>query len=170
MAASLIEAKDKFIDTWGTLGSNWGINRTMAQIHALLLVSAVPLTTEDVMEHLGISRGNANMNLRELLAWGLIHKTLVQGERKEYFVAEKDMWEVSRCILRERKKREFDQAHKVIVQLAQFKPTNQEPESEAFKNTMSEMLQMAELVERVLSKLAIVERSWIFKKLLKLFV
>lgn len=66
----LVEAKKKFIETWGKLGSEWGINRTMAQVHALLLISPEALTTEDIMETLDISRGNANMNLRELIGWG----------------------------------------------------------------------------------------------------
>ena len=84
------EGKQKFIQTWGTLGSSWGISRTMAQVHALLLISPEALTTEEVMEDLKVSRGNANMNLRDLMDWGLISKVLVAGERKEYFVAEKD--------------------------------------------------------------------------------
>ena len=71
---NLEEAKNKFIQSWGTLGSQWGINRTMSQIHALLLVSAEPLSAEDVMEQLNISRGNANMNLRALMDWGLVTK------------------------------------------------------------------------------------------------
>ena len=83
----LEEAKAKFIQAWGTLGSSWGINRTMSQIHALLIVSVDPLTTEEIMDQLKISRGNANMNVRALMDWGLITKELVPGERKEYFQA-----------------------------------------------------------------------------------
>ncbi|WP_295651831.1 MarR family transcriptional regulator [uncultured Mucilaginibacter sp.] len=81
----LAEAKQKFIDSWGTLGQEWGINRTMAQVHALLLVTPEALSTEEVMETLGISRGNANMTLRELMGWGLVDKQLKKGERREYF-------------------------------------------------------------------------------------
>ena len=77
------QARQKFIQSWGTLGSNWGINKTMAQIHALVLVSAKPLSTEEIMEELSISRGNANMNVRALLDWGLVEKQFVVGERKE---------------------------------------------------------------------------------------
>src|SRR5438128_8234730 len=104
----LPEAKQEFIASWGAFGTHWGINRTMAQIHALLLVSANPLSAEDVMEELNISRGNANMNVRELINWGLVYRTLVTGERKEYFTAEKDIWRVVRQIVKERKKRELE--------------------------------------------------------------
>ena len=87
----LSESKDQFIQLWGALGSSWGINRTMAQVHALLLISPESLSTEDIMERLSVSRGNANMNLRELMNWNLIYKDLKAGERKEYFRAEKDI-------------------------------------------------------------------------------
>jgi DNA-binding transcriptional regulator GbsR (MarR family) len=102
------EAREEFIATWGTLGNEWGINRTMSQIHALLLISPEPLTTEDLMTELLISRGNANMNIHSLMDWGLIQKVLIQGERKEYFQAEKDVWKIARIVARERKKRELD--------------------------------------------------------------
>src|SRR6185295_6647027 len=100
----LPEAKDKFIHAWGKLGSSWGINRTMAQVHALLLISPEPLSAEDIMKELAISRGNANMNLRELINWGLVEKEHVKGERREFFSAEKDIWKVAMQIAKERKK------------------------------------------------------------------
>src|SRR5260221_11188689 len=104
----LAEAKAQFIANWGRFGTNWGINRTMAQIHALLLVSPDHLSADEVMEQLSISRGNANMNLRELMDWGLVEKVIVPGERKEFFTAEKDIWKVAQQIVKERKKRELD--------------------------------------------------------------
>src|SRR6476620_10646882 len=100
----LIEAKQQFISSWGAFGTHWGINRTMAQIHALLLVSPDPLTQDDMMEQLNISRGNTNMNIRELINWGLVERVLMTGERKEYFSAEKDIWKVVKQIVKERKK------------------------------------------------------------------
>ena len=78
------EAKEKYIQTWGTFATNWGINRTMAQVHALLLATGKPLSTDEVMEGLQISRGNANMNLRALMDWGIVRKEFVKGDRKEY--------------------------------------------------------------------------------------
>src|SRR6201995_6007064 len=104
----LPEAKKKFIEAWSKLGSEWGVNRTMAQVHALLLVSPEALTTEEVMESLSISRGNANMTLRELMSWGLVEKQLKAGERKEYFFADKDTWTIARQVAKERRKRELD--------------------------------------------------------------
>jgi DNA-binding transcriptional regulator GbsR (MarR family) len=100
----LQEAKDKFVQAWGNFGSNWGINRTMAQVHALLLVSPQALSADDIMESLDISRGNANMNIRALIDWGLVYKENKNGERREYFIAEKDMWTVIRQIIIHRKK------------------------------------------------------------------
>ena len=90
------EAKAQFIQTWGKLGSEWGINRTMAQVHAILLISPKAMSAEEIMAELSISRGNANMNIRDLINWNLVHKKLVPGDRKEYFTAEKDIWEVAR--------------------------------------------------------------------------
>lgn len=104
----LNDAKSHFIHTWGTLATQWGINRTMAQIHALLLISPLPLSTDQIMERLLISRGNANMNIRSLIDWALLYKEIRPGVRREYFRAEKDMWLVTRRIIKERKKREID--------------------------------------------------------------
>ena len=101
-------AKIKFIQSWGSLGSSWGINRTMAQIHALLLVSDEPLSAEDIMSGLQISRGNTNMNVRTLIDWGIVSKEFKVGERKEFFVADKDIWAVARQITRERRRRELE--------------------------------------------------------------
>jgi DNA-binding transcriptional regulator GbsR (MarR family) len=104
----LKDARQEFIQLWGNFGSQWGINKTMAQVHALLLTSEDALSTDDIMEHLAISRGGANMNLRELMVWNLVYKTSFPGDRKEFFVAEKDMWEVAKRITRERKRREIE--------------------------------------------------------------
>src|SRR6187431_224758 len=99
----LTKAKQQFISSWGAFGTHWGINRTMAQIHALLMVSADPLTQDDVMEQLDISRGNVNMNIRDLISWGLVDRVILSGERKEFFTAEKDIWKVATQIIKERK-------------------------------------------------------------------
>ncbi|WP_367890018.1 GbsR/MarR family transcriptional regulator [Polaribacter batillariae] len=80
----LNEAKNKYIQTWGSLATSWGINKTMAQVHALLLVSTKPLSAEDIMKELQISRGNVNMNVRALMDWGIVQKEFVVGERKEF--------------------------------------------------------------------------------------
>lgn len=106
--ASLEEARDRFVAVWGQMGSAWGISRTMAEVHALLFVTGEPLNTDDVMERLQISRGNASMSLRALVDWGVVYRSHKRGDRKEYFQAEQDVWAMFRAILRERMKREVD--------------------------------------------------------------
>ncbi len=128
------EAKSKFLETWGKLGSEWGINRTMAQIHALLLISPEPLSAEEIMEELNISRGNVNMNVRELMDWDLVHKVLIQGERKEYFSAEKDIWEIAKKVAKERKRREIEPVLKVLDQLSKVEGDRKDKKIKEFKN------------------------------------
>lgn len=106
--AQLLAAQDRFIATWGQMGSAWGISRTIAEIHALLYITGKPLCTDDIMERLQISRGNASMSLRALLDWGIVHKTSRRGDRKEYYGAEQDVMVMFQTIARERKKRELD--------------------------------------------------------------
>src|SRR5687768_11179912 len=133
----LEEAKQEFINSWGVLGTQWGINRTMAQIHALLLVTAEPMHAEEIMEALQISRGNANMNLRDLMAWGLVDKVLKPGERREYFSAEKDIWKVSMRIIRERRKRELDPMLQVLEGLKDIEGDPKDKDVKAFTNTVA---------------------------------
>jgi len=92
----LNEARQQFISSWGAFGTHWGINRTMAQIHALLMISPDPLSQDEIMQQLNISRGNVNMNIRDLIDWGLIDRIIKPGERKEFFSAEKDIWKAFR--------------------------------------------------------------------------
>jgi DNA-binding transcriptional regulator GbsR (MarR family) len=106
----LIEAQDRFVAAWGQMGSAWGISRTMAEVHALLYITAQPLCTDDIMERLQISRGNASMSLRALVDWGIVDRIHRRGDRKEYFRAEQEVWTMFRAILRERMKREVDPA------------------------------------------------------------
>ena len=108
------EAKQKFINTWGSLGSLWGINKAMAQIQALLFISPQPLSMEDIMEELKISRGNTSTNLRQLIDWGIVTKELVAGERKEFFTTEKDVQELARIVAKERSRREIKPVIKVL--------------------------------------------------------
>ncbi|MHC5005634.1 MAG: GbsR/MarR family transcriptional regulator [Planctomycetota bacterium] len=102
------EAQDRFVQLWGQMGSSWGIPRTMAEVHALLYITGRPMNTDEVMQRLGISRGNASMTLRALVDWRIVYREHVRGDRKEYFTAEQDVWKLFRRILRERKKREID--------------------------------------------------------------
>jgi len=105
---TLEESRTLLVRRWGEMGGYWGINRTMAEIHALLYVSRDALCTDDLMERLKISRGNASMNLRGLLDWGLIRRVHKLGDRKEYFEADADVWHMFETIMRERRRREVE--------------------------------------------------------------
>jgi len=109
-------SQDLFISRWGEMGQTWGINRTMAEIHALLYVVGEPLCTDDVMERLNISRGNASMSLRALCDWGIIHRVHRRGERREYFESLSDVWDMFSLIAAERKRREMDPVLETIKQ------------------------------------------------------
>lgn len=101
-------AQDRFIAAWGQMGSSWGISRTMAEVFAMLYITSQAMNTDEVMERLQISRGNASMSLRALQDWGIITRVHKRGDRKEYFEAERDVWATFKTIARERKKRELD--------------------------------------------------------------
>jgi len=104
----LEEARNLIVRRWGEMSGYWGISRTMAELHALLFVTPRPLCTDDIMEELKISRGNASMNLRALVDWGLIRKVHKPGDRKEYFEADADIWRMFETIMRERRRREVE--------------------------------------------------------------
>ena len=112
----LRSVQDLFIRRWGEMGQTWGINRTMAELHALLYVNGQPLCTDDVMERLNISRGNASMSLRALRDWGLVRRMHKRGERREYFESLSDVWEMFSIIAAERKRREMDPVLETIKQ------------------------------------------------------
>jgi DNA-binding transcriptional regulator GbsR (MarR family) len=116
----LASAQDNFIRRWGEMGQTWGINRTMAEIHALLYITGQPLCTDDVMERLNISRGNASMSLRALCDWGIIRRVHRRGERREYFESLSDVWEIFSIIAAERKRREMDPVLEAIKQCQQM--------------------------------------------------
>ena len=165
----LAEAKAKFIADWGRFGSNWGINRTMAQIHVLLLISPEPLSAEDIMEELSISRGNANMNLRELIDWGLLQKVIIPGERKEFFSAEKDIWKVARQIVKERKKRELDQMIPALVELSQVEGDRKDKAVKTFTDTIGSIRKFSEQADRTLDTMIKADEHWFLGSLVKVF-
>lgn len=165
----LDEAKAKFIADWGRLGTNWGINRTMAQIHALLLVSPDALSAEEIMEQLAISRGNANMNLRELIDWGLVQKVIRPGERKEFFSAEKDIWKVARQIVRERKKRELDMMLPVLKELSEVEGDRRDRAVKTFTDTINNIRKFSEQADKILDTVIKADEHWFVGSLMKLF-
>ncbi|CAN5556132.1 hypothetical protein BH09BAC4_BH09BAC4_09970 [soil metagenome] len=161
------EAKDKFIHTWGTLATQWGINRSMAQLHALLLIAPEALATEDVMEQLQISRGNASMNLRDLMDWGLIYKQLKPGERREFFIAEKDIWKVARQVAKERRRREITPVIDVLNELKSIDADT--PEAREFQRVMVGLSGVVGFADNTLNAVIKAEENWLMGQFLKVF-
>jgi DNA-binding transcriptional regulator GbsR (MarR family) len=156
-------ARESFVSQWGTIGSAWGINRTMAQIHALLMTAPQPLSTDDIMDDLKVSRGNANTNLRDLVGWGLIRPVLRKGERREYFEAEKDVWKMFCIIARERKRREILPAMEVLRSCAAQTKGLKDARSKEFHDQMQSLLEFLRLGEKVLETVASSEQNKILK-------
>jgi len=161
------EAKEKLIQAWGNLGYSWGLNKTMAQIHALLMISPKPLSTEEIMEDLNISRGNANMNIRALLDWGIISRISVPGERKEYFKSEKDVWTLARQVVRERRKRELEPIIKVLKEVNEVGADGTE-ETKELKKTVKDLKNFAEKSDNLLETFIKAEESWFWNAMMKL--
>lgn len=166
---NLAEAKSQFIQAWGTLGSKWGINRTMAQLHALLMISPDPMSTEEMMDELNISRGNVNMNIRGLMDWGLVEKTHKPGDRKEYFSAEKDIWKITKQVAKERKKRELEPIIKVLEQVSDVNGDKKDKNVKAFTNSINGIKRMANNADKTLDAMIKAEENWFFGGVLKLF-
>src|SRR6516225_10044359 len=104
----LSEIEQKFILHWGEMGTRWGINRTVAQVHALLFISPRPLNADDIVSALGVARSNVSTSLKDLQGWGIVKMTHVLGDKRDHFESVKDVWEMFRTVLDERKKRELD--------------------------------------------------------------
>ncbi|WP_224813613.1 GbsR/MarR family transcriptional regulator [Hasllibacter sp. MH4015] len=105
---NLTPLQQEFVLHFGEMGSRWGINRTVGQIYALLFLSSAPLNAEQITDGLGVSRSNTSMGLKELQAWNLVRLRHVPGDRRDYFTTPEDLWEITRILIAERKKREID--------------------------------------------------------------
>jgi DNA-binding transcriptional regulator GbsR (MarR family) len=165
----ITEAKQQFISSWGAFGTQWGINRTMAQIHALLLVSVSPVTQDDIMKDLSISRGNVNMNIRELIGWGLVDRVIISGERKEFFTAEKDIWKVATQIIKERKKRELDPMIKLLSQLENIDGDKKDKEIQQFTQVIGSIKKLGIQADKTLDTLIKADENWFTGSILKMF-
>lgn len=163
----LSEAKEKYIQTWGTFATNWGINRTMAQVHALLLASGKPLSTDEVMEQLEISRGNANMNLRALIDWGIVRKEFIKGDRKEYFVAEKDVWYLFKQITKERRKREIEPVISFLEELRNI-DDNESVEAKEFIKLMDDFSSVTGKINNIMDLAIKSDDHWLVGKITNL--
>ncbi|MCL4128694.1 UNVERIFIED_CONTAM: hypothetical protein GTU68_037921 [Idotea baltica] len=138
----------------------------MAQVHALLLVSTKPLSAEDIMETLQISRGNVNMNVRALIDWGIVSKEFIVGERKEFFVADKDIWELFKQITKERKKREIEPVLKVLEELQQVDENSEE--ANQFKQVLSDLSSVTTQVNGLLERAIKADEHWLLSNFTKL--
>lgn len=107
---------EKFILHWGEMGTRWGVNRTVAQIHALLYLSEKPMDADSITKTLGVARSNVSTSIKELQSWGLVKTVHIMGDRREFFESFKDLWEITRVIINERKKREIDPTITVLRQ------------------------------------------------------
>ena len=160
--------KDEFVAQWGALGSQWGINRTMAMIHALLLVSPRPLNTDEIMESLAVSRGNANTNLRDLVSWRLIRQVIVKGDRKDYYEAEKDVWKIFCTLARERKRRETEPASLVLQNCIERSKDFKTGDGRELHKQLTALNEFVTLANSIMEKIATKEQSVLLPKILKL--
>ncbi len=142
-----------FIRRWGEMAASWGISRTMAEIHALLYLATKPLCTDDVMDQLAVSRGSASINLRALVNWGLIYRTHQRGDRKEYFEAEQDVWQMFETIVRERRRREvqpivetIERCHAMIDEEKSKLRGNTRKDADAYKKRFTDILEFCDTI------------------------
>lgn len=121
-------ATEQFVLHWGEMGSQWGVNRTMSQIHALLFIIGKPLNAEEITETLGVARSNVSNSIKELQNWGLVQKVSILGDRRDHFTTHKDVWELARIIVIERQKRELAPTVQFLQQLIESPEFAQENE------------------------------------------
>ncbi len=160
----LSEGRQQFIEEWGKLSVNWGVNKTMGQVHALLLVSNCCVCSDTVMEHLQLSRGSVNTNLRTLIDWGLIHKNEVEGERKEFFVAEKDIWKVFKQIIKHRKKKELEPLLSLLDNMDMVKGGCDD--SDEFCKVMKELRIFTKKADSSLNSIIESENNWLTRSMM----
>jgi DNA-binding transcriptional regulator GbsR (MarR family) len=146
----LAKAQSQFIAAWGQMGTTWGISRTMAEIHALLYITGKPLNTDEIMERLSISRGNASMSLRSLVEWGIVARVHKRGDRKEYYEADQDAWALSRKVIRERLRREL---HPILTSLYEVREATQNAQPSApveeHNQRLDSLLDLVQTIDRL---------------------
>jgi HTH-type transcriptional regulator, glycine betaine synthesis regulator len=144
---NLERAQEQFILEWGRMSSSWGINRTMAQIHALLFVSGVPLEVNEIMDRLQISRGNASMNLRELIDWGIVRRFRQPGDRKDVYVSDTDAYQMFLRVVRERKRRELDPTADAIREVLTILPEEKAEDVTKLRARLEALLEIFQLID-----------------------
>ncbi len=165
----LEKARLEFVQTWGNLGTAWGIPRSMAQIHAYLMMRPDGVSTEEVMETLMLSRGNVNTNLRELINWRLIDKVSKLGERKDFYKAKHDITEMAQAILDQRKKKEFLPVQSLLIQLKNTDITGGTDEERShFTQMIKDLDEFVSLLDQLSDLLVKMNSNMVFKRMIKL--
>lgn len=145
----------QFVEHWGMMARSWGINATMGELFALLYITGTDWTADELRERLQVSRGNVSMNLRELMAWGVVHKVHRQGQRREFYRAETDVWTLFRRILSERKRRELDPT--LVVLEGSVKTIREDPELGELEGRIASLRQFFDLINGLASRLLTLE-------------
>lgn len=150
---TLTPVTQKFILHWGEMGTRWGINRTVAQVHALLFLSAKPVPADEIAETLAVARSNVSTSLRELQGWGIVRVVHVLGDRRDHFESLKDIWEMFRIVSEERKRREIDPTLRVLgecVQEMKSGPENDTYARERLESMLEFLTGMTGMFEEIL--------------------
>ncbi len=163
--SELVDAQDRFIALWGEMGTRWGVQRAMAEVHALLFIAGEPLAAEEIMTRLGISRGSASTCIRQLADWRLVQCVKVRGDRREFHQAEQDVWKLFITILRARKRREFDP---LLEQLSSCRPVRgsgrksdtQSTARAAHDRRIDELLQLLKVFESLSNAISKSEKGF----------
>lgn len=163
----LEEGRSKFIQAWGSLGSSWGISKSMAQIHALLLSFPEGLSADEIMEQVQLSRGNVNTNVRELINWRLVRKETVLGERKEFFVALHDVHTVAQNIMEERKRREIEPVRRLLNELKATTFEGDALEIKHFQTLINDLADFVSQMENLMGLMTKINNNTYLKKMIK---
>ncbi|KQC32706.1 transcriptional regulator [Nonlabens sp. YIK11] len=163
----LAEGKNKFIQAWGSLASQWGISKSMAQIHALLLSSPNGLSAEEIMEQVQLSRGNVNTNVRELINWRLVRKETVLGERKEFFIADHDVYSIAQHIMEERRRREIEPVRLLLNELKNSQLDGNEEDVKHFQEILSDLSDFVSQMENLMNLATKINNNNYLKKMIK---
>lgn len=152
--------RERFIERWGELAVGWGVNKTMGQIQALLLIETQPICCQAMREELDLSAGSVNKATRTLIDWGLIHKVPVDGERKDYYVAEKDVFQMFKAVIENRMKKELDPMIALLEDMDDVEA--QCDNSKEFLTMMQKMLHFSYATKESLNKLSTTQPKWLF--------
>lgn len=165
---AIYDVQEQFIMEWGRMSSSWGINRTMAQIHALLFITGKSFSMDEIIERLHISRGNASMNLRDLMEWGIIRRFRRPGDRKDIYLTDSEPWQMVARVVRERKRRELDPTNKVISECLDKVPPGEDVEdAKILRQRLQGLLDIFGMVDAVYEQ--VFKNDETFHQTLKLF-